>query len=144
VRGKDKKGNSYTIQFFQILKNSLDSGFHRSDDFLREHLSWILYFWAFALGAYRQTKTNPALRGIGKKELSRAFAINPPSPPFYKGGLGGFLGFSLPHEGHFSRARSRKKRSPLRMNLCAKWQQIFSVFPGVGATGRSPLQRNKE
>ena len=25
------------IQFFQILKNSLDSGFHRSDDFLREH-----------------------------------------------------------------------------------------------------------
>jgi hypothetical protein len=25
------------IQLFQILKNSLDSGFHRSDDFLREH-----------------------------------------------------------------------------------------------------------
>jgi hypothetical protein len=28
-----KAGN----QLFQILKNSLDSGFHRSDDFLREH-----------------------------------------------------------------------------------------------------------
>jgi len=25
------------IQLFQILKNSLDSGFHRSDDFLRDH-----------------------------------------------------------------------------------------------------------
>ena len=25
------------IQLFQMLKNSLDSGFHRSDDFLREH-----------------------------------------------------------------------------------------------------------
>jgi len=25
------------IQLFQILKNSLDSGFHRSDDFLRFH-----------------------------------------------------------------------------------------------------------
>jgi len=25
------------IQLFQILKNSLDSGFHRSDDFLRVH-----------------------------------------------------------------------------------------------------------
>ena len=36
VRGKNKKGNSYTIQLFQTLKNSLDSGFHRSDDFLRD------------------------------------------------------------------------------------------------------------
>ena len=27
------------IQFFQIRKNSLDSGFHRSDDFLRKHHS---------------------------------------------------------------------------------------------------------
>jgi hypothetical protein len=25
------------IQLFQTLKNSLDSGFHRSDDFLRFH-----------------------------------------------------------------------------------------------------------
>ena len=25
------------IQLFQILKNSLDSGFHRSDDFLGDH-----------------------------------------------------------------------------------------------------------
>jgi len=25
------------IQLFQTLKNSLDSGFHRSDDFLRVH-----------------------------------------------------------------------------------------------------------
>jgi len=25
------------IQFFQIVINSLDSGFHRSDDFLRDH-----------------------------------------------------------------------------------------------------------
>jgi hypothetical protein len=25
------------IQSFQIVKNSLDSGFHRSDDFLRDH-----------------------------------------------------------------------------------------------------------
>ena len=25
------------IQLFQILKNSLDSGFHRSDDFLQDH-----------------------------------------------------------------------------------------------------------
>jgi hypothetical protein len=25
------------IQLFQILKNSLDSGFHRRDDFLRDH-----------------------------------------------------------------------------------------------------------
>ena len=25
------------IHLFQILKNPLDSGFHRSDDFLREH-----------------------------------------------------------------------------------------------------------
>jgi len=25
------------IQFFQILLNSLDSGFHRSDDFLRDY-----------------------------------------------------------------------------------------------------------
>ena len=29
------------IQLFPILKNSLDSGFHRSDDFLREHLIWL-------------------------------------------------------------------------------------------------------
>jgi hypothetical protein len=28
------------IQLFQILKNSLDSGFHRSDDFLRDHQNW--------------------------------------------------------------------------------------------------------
>jgi len=28
------------IQLFQILKNSLDSGFHRSDDFLRFHQYW--------------------------------------------------------------------------------------------------------
>jgi len=27
------------IQLFQTLKNSLDSGFHRSDDFLRDHQS---------------------------------------------------------------------------------------------------------
>ncbi len=26
------------ILFFKILRNSLDSGFHRSDDFLRDHL----------------------------------------------------------------------------------------------------------
>jgi hypothetical protein len=26
------------IQFFQLVRNSLDSGFHRSDDFLRVHL----------------------------------------------------------------------------------------------------------
>ena len=25
------------IQFFQIITNFLDSGFHRSDDFLRDH-----------------------------------------------------------------------------------------------------------
>jgi hypothetical protein len=30
----DKKGNSYTIK---LLINTLDSGFHRSDDFLRDH-----------------------------------------------------------------------------------------------------------
>jgi hypothetical protein len=29
------------IQLFQILKNSLDSGFHRSDDFLHEHQLWV-------------------------------------------------------------------------------------------------------
>jgi len=28
------------IQLFQILKNSLDSGFHRSDDFLRDHQNY--------------------------------------------------------------------------------------------------------
>jgi hypothetical protein len=28
------------IQLFEILKNSLDSGFHRSDDFLRFHQYW--------------------------------------------------------------------------------------------------------
>ena len=28
------------IQSFQIVKNSLDSGFHRSDDFLRKHQNW--------------------------------------------------------------------------------------------------------
>ncbi len=28
------------IQSFQIVINSLDSGFHRSDDFLRDHLIW--------------------------------------------------------------------------------------------------------
>jgi len=27
------------IQYFQMLINTLDSGFHRSDDFLREHHS---------------------------------------------------------------------------------------------------------
>jgi len=25
------------IQFFQVVRNSLDSGFHRSDDFLRDY-----------------------------------------------------------------------------------------------------------
>jgi len=25
------------IQYFQVLKNNLDSGFHRSDDFLRNY-----------------------------------------------------------------------------------------------------------
>jgi len=29
--------NEAGIQLFQILKNSLDSGFHRCDDFLRDH-----------------------------------------------------------------------------------------------------------
>jgi len=29
---------------------------------------------------------------VGKKEKFRVFAINPPLPPFDKGGLGGFLG----------------------------------------------------
>jgi hypothetical protein len=38
------------------------------------------------------------------------FAINPLSPPFCKGGLGGFPGFSLPRKSHFLRPRSRKKR----------------------------------
>jgi hypothetical protein len=36
------------IQLFQILKNSLDSGFHRSDDFLRDHQYWnfgIMEYW---------------------------------------------------------------------------------------------------
>jgi SRSO17 transposase len=28
------------IQFFQIVINSLDSGFHRSDDFSRVHQNW--------------------------------------------------------------------------------------------------------
>jgi len=28
------------IQFLQIVINSLDSGFHRSDDFLRDHQNW--------------------------------------------------------------------------------------------------------
>jgi hypothetical protein len=28
------------IQLFETLKNSLDSGFHRSDDFLRFHQDW--------------------------------------------------------------------------------------------------------
>ncbi|MDI6756091.1 MAG: hypothetical protein QME78_17100, partial [Thermodesulfobacteriota bacterium] len=27
------------IQYFQMLINTLDSGFHRSDDFLRNHLN---------------------------------------------------------------------------------------------------------
>jgi hypothetical protein len=31
------------IQLFQILKNSLDSGFHRSDDFLRDHQISLFY-----------------------------------------------------------------------------------------------------
>jgi hypothetical protein len=41
------------IQLFQILKNSLDSGFHRSDDFLRDHQIWVIEiylgfgFWIF-------------------------------------------------------------------------------------------------
>jgi hypothetical protein len=30
------------IQLFQTLKNSLDSGFHRNDDFLRDHQGWKL------------------------------------------------------------------------------------------------------
>ena len=47
VRGKDKKANSYTIQLFQILKNSLDSGFYRSDDFLRKHqYSLVIDHWS--------------------------------------------------------------------------------------------------
>jgi len=33
------------IQLFQIVKNSLDSGLHRSDDFLREHQIWALEIW---------------------------------------------------------------------------------------------------
>jgi hypothetical protein len=32
-----ESGAGAGIQLFQILKNSLHSGFHRSDDFLREH-----------------------------------------------------------------------------------------------------------
>jgi len=30
------------IQLLQVLKNSLDSGFHRSDDFLRFHQIWVV------------------------------------------------------------------------------------------------------
>jgi hypothetical protein len=33
------------IQLFQILKNYLDSGFHRSDDFLRDHQLYGAIFW---------------------------------------------------------------------------------------------------
>jgi len=33
------------IQLLEILKNSLDSGFHRSDDFLRDHPIGILGFY---------------------------------------------------------------------------------------------------
>ena len=33
------------IQSFQIVKNSLDSGFHRSDDFLRDHQSIVVNFF---------------------------------------------------------------------------------------------------
>ena len=31
------------IQSFQVVVNSLDSGFHRSDDLLRIHQYWIKY-----------------------------------------------------------------------------------------------------
>ncbi len=30
------------IQLFEVLKNSLDSGLHRSEDFLREHQVWLI------------------------------------------------------------------------------------------------------
>jgi hypothetical protein len=35
--GELRIGSGARIQPFQMIKNSLDSGFHRSDDFLRNH-----------------------------------------------------------------------------------------------------------
>jgi hypothetical protein len=40
------------IHLFQILKNSLDSGFHRSDDFLRDHQDSVVPSLNFALGDF--------------------------------------------------------------------------------------------
>ena len=40
------------IQFFQLVAEFLDSGFHRSDDFLRNHQYWTLnnYLYFFSAG----------------------------------------------------------------------------------------------
>jgi len=51
------------IQLFQILKNSLDSGLHRSDDFLREHQICHLNF-AFCIQAQPVFQMNFKKRGI--------------------------------------------------------------------------------
>jgi hypothetical protein len=53
------------IQLFQILKNSLDSGFHRSDDFLRDHqVSFLVFQQEGRRGVVHTGKNSPGLHKI--------------------------------------------------------------------------------
>jgi hypothetical protein len=55
------------IQFFQILMNSLDSGFHRSDDFLQDHQSSIYKNWNLSRKAVQNRSPRQEMEPSGYK-----------------------------------------------------------------------------